>query len=369
MAKRDESATALLAEKELFVKESLAIGMAVFPLRWLWRWFTRRSGLFMKKWDTESRSDAFAKLCMDGIVYGEGPRFRLRENAVYFADMLGQKVLKYDLNKKRGEVVCELDDLPSGLGWLPDGRLLITSGKKRHIVVYDDRLQKVELYADISNVTSVQVNDMVVDAAGQAYVGNFGFDHTHPFTCRSTTLVRVAADRTVSVEATKMMFPNGTVVTPDGKTLIIAETFSGALTAFDIANDGSLSNRRVWAHIGMPPDGICLDAEGCVWVSIPHVGIYETAGGLLRIREGGQVVDILGFSRNGIKNGVFACQLGTDAEGKHHLYFLEAVTASEKVIFKQSSEQRTKNGFLKSIEVRVGPARSASNPDYCGGYC
>jgi sugar lactone lactonase YvrE len=338
---------------------------------WLWLWFSRRTGLFRKKWKTESQATdgAQAQLCMDGIVYGEGPRFRMQENALYFADMFEQKVLKFDVSKRRGQVVCEMDDLPSGLGWLPDGRMLIASGKKRQLVTFDAKTKAIEVYADISNVTSIQVNDMVVDAAGQAYVGNFGFDHTHPFTCKSTTLVRVDIDRNVTVESTKMMFPNGMVITPDGKTLITAETFSGALTAFDIAKDGSLSNRRVWAKIGVPPDGMCLDAEGCVWVAIPQVGIYKTAGGLLRVREGGEVVDVLGFSCNGIKNSVFACQLGTDADGMHHLYFLEAVTSHEDILLKQTAEKRRKNGVLKSIQVRVGPARSASNANYCGGYC
>ncbi|KAF1336126.1 Cytochrome p450 86a2, partial [Globisporangium splendens] len=371
MAPRNDESAALVTEKELFVKAPPPLRMVMFPVGWLWRWFSRRTGLFCKKWETESHSSdgAEAQFCMDGIVFGEGPRFRVQENALYFADMLGQKVLKFDVSKRRGEVVCEMDDLPSGLGWLPDGRLLIASGKKRQLVTFDAKTKALEVYADISKVTDVQVNDMVVGTAGQAYVGNFGFDHKRPFQCKSTTLVRVDTGRNVTVESTKMMFPNGTVITPDGKTLVIAETLSGFLTAFDVAKDGSLSNRRIWANVGMPPDGICLDAEGCVWVAIPHIGIYNTAGGLVRIREGGEVVDVLGFSRNGIKNGVFACQLGTDAEGVHHLFFLEASTSHEDILLKQTADKRRKNSVLKSIQVRVGPARSAANTNYSGGYC
>uniref|UniRef100_K3WC62 SMP-30/Gluconolactonase/LRE-like region domain-containing protein n=1 Tax=Globisporangium ultimum (strain ATCC 200006 / CBS 805.95 / DAOM BR144) TaxID=431595 RepID=K3WC62_GLOUD len=196
---------------------------------------------------------------------------------------LGQKVLKFDL-----------DDLSSGPEWLSDGCLLIVSGQKHQLVTFDAKTKALHVYADISRVTAVQVNGMVVDAAGRAYTSNFGFDHKRPFRCKSATLVRVDTDHNVTVESTKMMFPNGAVITPDGKTLIIAETLSGFLTAFDVANDGT-------------------DAEGCVWVAIPRVGLYNAAGGLVRMHEGGEAVDVLEFSRNSITNGVYECQLSTDA--------------------------------------------------------
>jgi sugar lactone lactonase YvrE len=141
--------------------------------------------------------------------------------------------------------VCELDDLSSGPEWLSDGCLLIVSGQKHQLVTFDAKTKALHVYADISRVTAVQVNGMVVDAAGRAYTSNFGFDHKRPFRCKSATLVRVDTDHNVTVESTKMMFPNGAVITPDGKTLIIAETLSGFLTAFDVANDGVLSNWRV----------------------------------------------------------------------------------------------------------------------------
>ncbi|TYZ60673.1 hypothetical protein PybrP1_000323 [[Pythium] brassicae (nom. inval.)] len=364
-------ATKAGAQVSLFVKATPNLLVIFFPLRWLWSWFTRRTGFFFVQRDTDKFApDSVAKLLADGIAFGEGPRFRLREQALYFSDMQAHRVYKYDLATQRLEVVCEVQDRPSGLGWLPDGRLLIAGGtEQRQVLVFDGAAKTLETYADVTSVTCVQANDMVVATDGSLYVGNFGFDPADPLGCTSTTLVRVAADRSVSIGATEMLFPNGSVITPDGKTLIVAETYAGRLTAFDIAADGQLSNRRVWADVGLPPDGICLDAEGCVWVAIPHMGIYKTAGGVVRVREGGEVVDMVGFGQNGVLNCVYACQLGTDAAGKHHLFFLEAATASEVELLKQSKEQRARNAVLRSIEVRVGPARSAKSTDYCGGYC
>lgn len=365
------SALAASTPESLFVKATPNLLTVIFPLRWLWRWFTRRTGIFYSPRDTDKfAADPFAKLLADGIVYGEGPRFRPSEQAVYFSDMQAHRVLKYDLATERTEVVCEVPDRPSGLGWLPDGRLLISAGaEKRQVLVFDAATNSLETYVDLTSVTRVQANDMVVDPRGQLYAGNFGFDHTDALACMSTTLVRVDTERNVSVEATGMVFPNGSVITPDGKTLIVAETFGGRLTAFDIADDGSLSNRRVWADLGLPPDGICLDAEGCVWAAIPQVGIYKTAGGVIRVREGGEVMDMVGFGQNGVLNGVFACVLGTDARGRHQLFFLEAATADEAALRKLPADKRARNGVLKSIEVRVGPARSKASEDYCGGYC
>ena len=137
---------------------------------------------------------------------------------------------------------------PSGLGWLPDGRMLVVSMTDRKLMRLDrDGLKTV---ADMSKLAPFHCNDMVVDARGRAYVGNFGFDlHTNE-TPRATTLVMVAPDGGARVVAEEMMFPNGMVITPDGKTLVVGETFARRLTAFDIGADGSLKNRRVWADLG-----------------------------------------------------------------------------------------------------------------------
>ncbi|TMW57566.1 hypothetical protein Poli38472_003491 [Pythium oligandrum] len=353
-------------QDELFAPTSLSFPLVLFPFTWLWRFFTRRFGIFAAKWN---ETEPTAELLVKDIVYGETPRFRLEENALYFTDMLGKQVLRWDLDKKQHTLVYESNEGLSGLGWLPDGRLLIVAMVTRKLLAFNEKTKVVEEYADISEVTRHRANDMVVDTKGRAYVGNFGYDFADALHARTTTVVRVDLDRSVHVEATKMLFPNGSVITPDGKTLIIAETFAGDLTAFDIASDGSLSNRRVWAHVGLPCDGICLDAEGCVWASISQVGAYPIGGALVRVQEGGAIKNLYGFGQNGISNGVFACQLGTDAQGKHYLFFLEAKTAFEDAIFKHGPAKARENGQLKAIPVAVGPARIPGNNKYCGGYC
>ena len=141
---------------------------------------------------------------------------------------------------------------------------------------------------------------MVVDARGRAYVGNFGFDLHKNETPRTTTLVMVAPDGTAQIVANEMMFPNGAVITPDGKTLVVGESFGRRLTAFDIGADGSLTNRRVWAELGNGiPDGICLDAENAIWVACP------TASEVIRVKQGGEVAE-----RIKVETDAFACMLG-----------------------------------------------------------
>jgi sugar lactone lactonase YvrE len=166
-----------------------------------------------------------------------------------------------------------------------------------------------------------QANDMVVSADGRAYAGNFGFDldafmagdaTARP---RTTSLVRVDPDGTSHEAAGDLAFPNGTVITPDGRTLIVAESFGFRLSAFDVADDGSLSGRRVWAELpGVAPDGICLDADGCVWVA-------NAAGPeCLRVAEGGEVVGRVQTSQN-----CYACMLGGD--DRRTLFLVTAPTS------------------------------------------
>lgn len=409
----------------LFRKKLPSLRATVFPVRFLGHWFSRRFNVFPKKWDDitndsadtgvnnarsssssssqigstktgstsrrrgQSDPEVKATLVLEGIVYGESPRFRPQEQALYFADMYGKQILRVDLTSGERDVVYEdAGDFLSGIGWLPDGRLLIVSMNKRAVLVHDRDTAHTSLYADVSAVTQTRANDMVVATTGRAYLGNFGFSVEDFAASCTTTLVSVAPeDQQVRVEASGLMFPNGTVITPDGSTLIVAETFDGQLTAFTIrVEDGRLTNRRVWAKLGVPIDGICLDAEGCVWASVPQVGVYETSGGLLRVREGGGIANMLGFGRNGIRAGVFACQLATDAStGEHKLYFMEAPSCKESDIFKRSAGKKqlsksksksasndvtaTRNCALKCIPVRVGPARSPDNANYSGGYC
>ncbi len=147
---------------------------------------------------------------------------------------------------------------------------------------------------------------MVVDAAGRAYIGNFGFDLDGGGDVTTAVIVRVDPDGAVRVAAEDIRFPNGTVITPDGATLVVGESYGGCLTAFDVDADGGLSNRREWAQlVGAVPDGICLDAEGAIWSACP------LTGRVLRVREGGEVTDEVTVSRN----GAYACMLG-GADGR-----------------------------------------------------
>lgn len=240
------------------------------------------------------------KVLIGGLAFPEGPRWR--EGKLFFSDMHAHQVLAVDMAGKR-EVICEVPARPSGLGWLPDGRMLVVSMTDRKLMRLDrDGLKTV---ADLSKLAPFDCNDMVVDARGRAYVGNFGFDLHAGAQPRTTTLVMVARDGAARVVAEELMFPNGTVITPDGKTLIVGESFGRRLTAFDIDADGSLKNRRVWAELGnSPPDGICLDAENAIWVACP------TMSEVIRVKQGGEVTE-----RIKVETDAFACMLGS-ADGR-----------------------------------------------------
>jgi sugar lactone lactonase YvrE len=189
---------------------------------------------------------------------------------------------------------------PSGLGWLPDGSLLVVSMTDRRLLRQTPDGDLVE-HADLSGVATGWVNDMVVDAVGRAWVGNFGFD-LFGGEYRKATLARVDPDGTVTAAAGELAFPNGSVVTPDGTTLIVGETMGGRYTAFTIAEDGSLTDRRLWAKLpGVGPDGCALDAEGRIWCA--------DAGGrrCVLVEEGGGIVDEIA-APGGL--GVYACMLG-----------------------------------------------------------
>ena len=235
------------------------------------------------------------KVLIDGLAFPEGPRWH--DGKFVFSDMHAHQVLAVDLAGKR-EVVCEVPQRPSGLGSLPDGRMLVVSMVDRKLMRLDrDGLKPV---ADMTQLAPFDCNDMVVDARGRAYVGNFGFDLHKNETPRTTTLVMAEPDGAARVVADDLMFPNGMVITPDGNTLVVGESFGRRLTAFDIGADGSLTNRRVWAELGNNvPDGICLDAENAIWVACP------TASEVIRVKQGGEVTE-----RIKVETDAFACMLG-----------------------------------------------------------
>ncbi len=251
---------------------------------------------------------------VEGLVFGEGPRWH--DGKLWLSDMLAYRVMTVGLDGKT-EVIVEVPGWPSGLGWLPDGRLLVVSMTDRRLLRLDPGgLTEV---ADLSGLTPYRCNDMVVDKHGRAYIGHFGFDYFGEQPFAPAEIIMVTPDGDARVVADEMLFPNGTVITADGRTLIVAETFGARLTAFDIEPDGSLTGRRVWAQLGKAyspritseaehaggragnvlPDGICLDAEGAVWVASPSINE------VIRVLEGGEITHRVRASRTTI-----ACMLG-----------------------------------------------------------
>jgi len=208
--------------------------------------------------------------------------------------------------------IVDVSGAPSGLGWDPNGALLIVSMDDRRLLRLDGA-GSLEEVADLSGYTAHPINDMVVSASGTAYIGSFGFDLHAGEAPVNTVILAVDPDGSHRVAVEDMAFPNGMVITPDEATLVAGESFGGRLTAFSIAADGSLGDRRVWADLGGGgrfPDGICRDAENCIWVASP--GTHEC----LRVREGGEIVDSVSTG----DQLAIACMLGDD--DRRTLYIL-----------------------------------------------
>lgn len=237
---------------------------------------------------------------LDDLVFPEGPRWR--DGALWFSDMHDHRVVRLDPTTGVVTTVVEVPTQPSGLGWLPDGRLLVVSMTDRRVLRLEDDGSLVE-HANLWELAPWHCNDMVVAPNGRAYVGNFGFDMYGDAKAQRTNIVAVEPDGSARSVAEDLGFPNGMVVTPDGNTLIVGESFGGRLTAFTIAPDGSLRDQRVFAALdGAVPDGICLDVEGAVWVACP------LSHRVLRVAVGGAVLDEIAFAHT----GTFACTLGGD---------------------------------------------------------
>ena len=201
--------------------------------------------------------------------------------------------------------VAKLPQHPSGINFLPDGRMVVVSMQDRKLMLVEAG-GKVSEYVDLSKMIANEINDSVCDADGNIYVGNLGYDLLNHEAPKTADLVMVTPSRECKVVASGIEFPNGAVITRDGRTLIIAETFGHRLTAFDRAADGTLSGRRVWADLGeRTPDGICLDAEGAVWVA------SFTTREFLRVLPGGSIGDIITLS----DRLAVACNLG-GADGR-----------------------------------------------------
>jgi sugar lactone lactonase YvrE len=237
---------------------------------------------------------------MSGIVFGESPRWR--ENRLWFCDWGAHELLAVD-PAGDSEIILEIGSFPFCIDWLADGRLLVVSASER-LLLRQEPDGSLVTHADLGQLSGFPWNEIVVDGRGNAYVNNIGFDLAAGGEPAPGTLALVSPDGSAREVADGVEFPNGMVVTPDNSTLILAESYANRLTAFDIAGDGSLSNRRIWADLGDGvPDGICLDRDGAVWYAdVPNKRC-------VRVREGGEVLQRIELDR-----GCFACMLG-GAEG------------------------------------------------------
>ncbi|QPP10701.1 SMP-30/gluconolactonase/LRE family protein [Streptomyces bathyalis] len=282
---------------------------------------------------------------LDGYSYLECPRWH--DGRLWVSDFYTNQVVATD-GRGGTEVVAAVPNQPSGIGFLPDGRALIVSMRDHRVLVRQERGQLTE-HADLSDAVSGMLNDMVVDERGRAYVGNFGFDLMGGEALRYTTITRVDPDGTVTTAAKDLGFPNGMVILPGG-VLVVAETFAGRLTAFDIGEDGALSNRRIWAQFGetpqtedvgeaverleVGPDGICADADGAIWVA------DALHSRVIRVAEGGGILEEIPTG-----TGVFACMLGGD-DGRT-LYLCAAPS------FPEHERRPVREAQLLSVRVEV----------------
>lgn len=234
-----------------------------------------------------------------GISFGEAPRWR--EGALYLSDIHADRVLRVNPAEGTYEVVVQLQRPVSGLGWLPDGRMLVVSMHDRKVLRQEPNGELVE-HADLSAIATWHANDMVVAADGTAYVGNFGFQITpvRAPTC-TAAIIRISPTGGVSTAADGFWFPNGMVITPDGHSMVVAESAARRLSILDITDAGALVNQRVWGQMAQNqlPDGICLDSQGAIWIASPPS--HE----VVRMRAGGEVVERIEVDQEAI-----ACMLG-----------------------------------------------------------
>lgn len=292
----------------------------------------------MEKNQDSGTREMESRVLAGDLHFGEGPRWH--GDRLWFSDFFDHAIKSVGAD---GEVRIEhvIDDQPSGLGWLPDGRLLVVAMHGRQVLRLDPG--GFALHADLSGIAAFHCNDMVVGADGRAYVGEFGFDLDAEIAARgpmgvvaehaTATLALVEPDGRVREAATGMHFPNGAVITPDGRTLIVAESLAMCLTAFDRGADGALSNRRIWATLGMrAPDGICLDADGNAWIA------NAIAPECVLVAPGGRIVATVRTSQP-----CFACMLG--GPDRRTLYMMTAPSSAAAVV------SAGRHGLIECAEV------------------
>jgi len=268
------------------------------------------------------------ELLVDGLTFPESGRWH--EGRLWFSDIDEGRVKAVD-PAGHCETVLEVPGFISGLGWAPDGALLIVGTTEHKLFRWDGSV--LSEFADLSVLEQLLYNDMVVSARGNAYIGTISYDFLSGTEPRPAPLGLVRPDGSCRVAAEELVFPNGMVITPDGSTLICGETFGSRYTAFDIEEDGSLANRRVWAEVpGETPDGCCLDAEGAIWFASP------ATDRLIRVVEGGEITHRIPVA----EMNTYACMLG-GSDGKT-LFILGADT-----------HERPKTSELMSGRIFVVP--------------
>ena len=269
-----------------------------------------------------------------GLKFTESPRWY--NGKLWFIDIHDKRIKTVDLTGSVATVL-ELPFIPNGFGLTPEGTVVV--GDAFHRRIHRRAGAALQQVADISNLTNFCLSDGIVDAQGRLYVGDIGYNFLDPAakSVETCVIVLVGPSGRASVVADNLSFPNGMVITPDGRTLIVGETLGHRLTAFDIQEDGSLSNRRVWAQLpsSVGPDGICLDAQGGVWCANP-----EGKDSVVRVREGGEITDRIKLDTN-----AYAVMLG--GPDRRHLFICVSDSHDPAEI------QRNPSASFKVVEVDV----------------
>ncbi len=298
------------------------------------------------------------EMVADELFFPEGPRWRADENKLYFSDVMAGKVSRVDLEGVV-ETVFEPGEFPSGLGFLANGDMLVVATESEEIVRVAASVVAAggatrsdsTHHADISTPYGTGNNDMVVAPNGTAYAGAYlpglsEYEAPGPGNMpRFGNLVMARPDGSTQVVADRVCFPNGGAITPDGRTLILSETFAFTLTAWDINGDGTLSNRRPFANLAAPTDGISLDAEGCIWVACPYFS-YGDSGGWVRVADGGEIKQVIALED--ADKSAYACMLG-GADGRD-LYLCESTVLGR--------DRFQGDGRIRRVRVDVPMAES-----------
>jgi carbohydrate kinase (thermoresistant glucokinase family) len=266
----------------------------------------------------------------NGLAFPEGPRWH--DQCLWFTDQHAQAIYQLTPAGQLTRVIATTDR-PGGLGWLPDGRLLVVYMRERRVMqLTNGSLQE---YADLSDYASFDCNDMLVDPRGRVYVGNFGYDLHGGAPLKNAEIILVDTDGHIEVLTDSVIFPNGCVLTPDGNELIVAETFAHRLTRLRLDGRGRCIGQSLWADLGeATPDGICLDADGAIWVASP--GTRE----VMRVQHGGSIL-----ARCQTRGTPYACMLGGHA--RRTLYVCSAETDDPETAAEQ------KSGRIEQVEVEV----------------